>query len=413
MTGTVHDLTDSATDLDLARRVITDVQAVTPDRVIADATIVCEGGRITEVRSGGPRPAQAIQGDGLLCLPGLVDTHSDGLEKELRPRRTVILPYDFALLSFEGRLRAAGVTTVFHGVGFEDGRNDDRSIAGAFRFCDVISERRSDSGALADHRVLHRLEARSPAGLPAVQARLDDSAGLVDGSPPAPPLVSFEDHTPGQGQFRDIEKFKKAIDPQLLPEGLSIDEYLEMRRAEAEAATMHRQSSFDALGQLARDGIITLLGHDLEDPEQVAHAHEQGAGIAEFPLTLEAARAAVDLGMPVVMGAPNVLRGGSHSGNVAARELIHEGLCTGLASDYLPSTLLGAMGRLMADGESLVDAVGLITAGPARLSGLTDRGRLEIGQRADLILVDPRPPWPTVRSVFRAPERPLLTFDDN
>jgi alpha-D-ribose 1-methylphosphonate 5-triphosphate diphosphatase len=413
MTGIITDLAERAADIDPTRVVITDVQAVTPDRVITDATIVCEGGRITELRSGGPRPAQAIQGDGLLCLPGLVDTHSDGLEKELRPRRTVILPYDFALLSFEGRLRAAGVTTAFHGVGFEDGRNDDRTIAGAFRFCDVITERRSDPGALADHRVLHRLEARSPAGLPAVQARLDDGAGLVDGSPAAPPLVSFEDHTPGQGQFRDVEKFKRAIDPELLPEGLSIDEYIEMRRVEAEAATAHREASFEALGQMARDGIITLLGHDLEDPDQVAHAHEQGASIAEFPLTLEAARAAIELGMAVVMGGPNVLRGGSHSGNVAARELIREGLCTGLASDYLPSTLLGAMGRLVADGESMVDAVGLITAGPADLSGLTDRGRLEVGQRADLILVDPRPAWPTVRSVFRAPERPLLAFDEN
>ena len=390
---------------------ITGVDAVTPDRVIVDATVVCEHGRIVDLGSGGRRLPRAIHGHGMLCLPGLIDTHSDGLEKELRPRRTVLLPYEFALLSFEGRLRAAGVTTVFHGVGFENGRSDDRTIEGASRFCEAIDARRAEDGALADHRILHRLEARSPDGLPAVLARLDRSESRASGPASTPPLVSFEDHTPGQGQYRNLERFKTAIDPELLPEGLSLDEYVARRVAEGEAAAGQRARSFDSLGELARSEAITLLAHDLEDPEQVVAAHENGAGIAEFPVTLEAARAAKERGMAVVMGAPNVLRGGSHSGNVAARELIQEGLCSGLASDYLPSTLLGAFGRLVADGVAVVDAGRLITAGPAALAGLTDRGRLEPGARADLILVDRRGSWPTVRSVLRASERPLIPAD--
>lgn len=374
-----------------------DVRAVTPYGLVDGAVVVSEAGRIVEVGRG-PAPAGALDGRGLLCLPGLVDAHTDGLEKEVAPRPTARFPEDFALLSFEGRVRAAGITTVFHGVSFEERSEYNRSIALANRLCDVIHERgRAGTEVGVDHRILHRLEARSPVGLDALLDRVDESRAAS----PAP-VVSFEDHSPGQGQFRDLDKFRAAIDTAKLPAGMSADEFVDRQFAAAESRLVYRERSRVRLGELARAGEIRLLAHDLEDAAQVAESHGWGASVVEFPLTRDAAEEARRRELPVVLGAPNALRGGSHSGNVAARELVAAGLCTALASDYLPATMLAAAFRLADGACDLPAAVRLVTAGPARAIGLADRGRLEPGSRADIVLVDDRGSWPEVRGVWRA-----------
>lgn len=375
------------------------VRAVTTGGVVDDATVVCEQGRVESVVAGGAAPAGALDGQGLFCLPGLIDTHSDGLEKEIRPRATVTFPIDFALRSFEGRLRAAGVTTVFHGVGFEEKPAYHRTIELAEHLCEVIGERAASEDAPVDHRVLHRLEARTPVGYDAMVRLLP---APVPGEPA--PLVSFEDHTPGQGQFRDVAQFAAAVDPATLPPGVSAEAYVAERMAEGEALLGERQRNLDRLTEQVAAGAIRLLAHDCEDAADVVAAHGWGARVAEFPLTAGAASAARELDMAVVMGAPNVLRGGSHSGNIAAEELVSQGLCDVLASDYQPSTLLAAVFDLARRGVApLEQAVSLVTAGPARMVGLHDRGRLESGCRADLVLVACRDRWPEVRAVWRAP----------
>jgi alpha-D-ribose 1-methylphosphonate 5-triphosphate diphosphatase len=158
------------------------------------------------------------------------------------------------------------------------------------------------------------------------------------------------------------------------------------------------------LGSLARAGQIRLVGHDPDSPDAIAALRDRGGSVAEFPTTIEAARAARDLGFPVVMGAPNVLRGASHSGNVSAGELVAAGLVTGLASDYLPSGLLAAAFTLARTGPgSLPESVALVTSGPAGVAGLPDRGRLAPGCRADLALVDDTAAWPVAAATLRAP----------
>jgi alpha-D-ribose 1-methylphosphonate 5-triphosphate diphosphatase len=164
-----------------------------------------------------------------------------------------------------------------------------------------------------------------------------------------------------------------------------------------------RAEALEWLGGLARSGAIRLLGHDPTNAAEIDELVARGAAIAEFPTTLEAAAAARERGLWVVAGAPNVLRGGSHSGNVSGTELAARGLLTALASDYLPSGLVAAAFLLAARGVvSLPTAVALITAGAADAAGLDDRGRLAPGTRADLVLVHPGDPWPVVRSVLRA-----------
>lgn len=370
------------------------VRAVMPDRVLDDARIAVREGRIAEVSSHPGGSGADVDGGGAYCLPGLVDVHSDGLERERMPRPGAAVPWRFALLSFEGKLRAAGITTVFHGAAFEesDGSLKARSVEVALELCHQVADR---GDGPVDHRVLHRLDVRSAGGLAALQARLAEVG--------APAVVSHEDHTPGQGQYADRTYYEKFI---MGTRGLSAEE----ARAKVDAFVEAREANLDVrdaalsfLGGLARAGEVRLLGHDPASAAEIAALADRGGAVAEFPTTVEAAVAARDRGMPVVMGAPNALRGSSHSGNASARDLVARGLVTALASDYLPSGLLAAPFLLAADGVTpLPAAVRLVTGGAAETVGLPDRGTLTPGARADLVLAEAGQPWPVVRAVLRA-----------
>ncbi|MPY81059.1 MAG: alpha-D-ribose 1-methylphosphonate 5-triphosphate diphosphatase [Actinophytocola sp.] len=371
------------------------VTAVLPDAVLDDALIAVRDGRIAAVEPHRPGIEPDVDGQGMLCLPGLVDVHSDGLEKERRPRPGAELPMEFAVLSFEGKLRAAGITTVFHGAGFEDSKAGglDRSVATAERTCDVVADR---TEGLVDHRILYRLDVRCPDGLAALQRRLGEQGDTAA-------LVSHEDHTPGQGQYADRGYYERYLSG---TKGLSesaaraeVDELITERATKLDV----RERSLAWLGELATAGRIRLLGHDPDSAAEIDDLRARGGSVAEFPTTVEAAAAAREHGLPVVMGAPNVLRGGSHAGNVSGRELVSRGLVTALASDYLPSGLLAAA-LLLADEIGLPAAVGLVTSGAAEVAGLADRGAVAPGLRADLTLVAGGRRWPDVRAVMTGGE---------
>lgn len=373
------------------RLAFTDVRAVLPDRVVDGATVVAEGGVIIEVGEAGPPDAHAIDGRGAYLLPGLVDTHSDGLEKEIQPRAGAPVPIPFALRSFEGRLRAAGITTVFHGVAFEDHHSYGRSVELAEQCCSVIT---GYDRSLVDHRVLFRLDARSEVGLDALLPCLEGHRT---------PLVSLEDHTPGQGQFRDLSRFTASVAARDASSSDEAERLVRQRIAERDEMLLHVERNRSAVAELASSGQITLLAHDAEGTDDIDDAWRRGATVAEFPLSVEAARAAHRRHMAVVMGAPNVLRGGSHSGNAAAEPLVAAGLCDVLASDYLPPSLLAAVFGMAGRGVvSLPDAVALVTSRPAAMAGLDDRGRIAEGLRADLTLVDVHDGWPRVLGTWRA-----------
>ncbi len=381
---------------------ITNALAVLPDRLVRNATIIVRDGLFHSVEEGGSRTPDAIDAHGVICIPGIVDTHSDGLEKEFRPRPGVELPLDFALRSFEGRVRAAGVTTMFHGVGFEDNEGTGRTVRLADDLCTAVQSRSGDSDALIDHRLLYRLDARDGLGFDALATRLVSTEFTQEGHRGTPPLVSFEDHTPGQGQYSDRSFFERYL---MGTRGLTVLEAtqaVEQLISERESLLDNRTRALTWLTDRAHAGRIQLMAHDPTDAADVADAQTWGARIAEFPTTIDAARSAKASGLSTVCGAPNVMRGKSHSGNVSAAELISLGLCDGLASDYLPAALLGAAGSLI--NRQICDPVtafALITQGPARIVGLTDRGRLEPGLRGDLILLRLQGALPTVRFVHR------------
>jgi alpha-D-ribose 1-methylphosphonate 5-triphosphate diphosphatase len=367
------------------------VRAVLPRRVVEDAVVVVRDGVVAAVEPHRPGIESYVDGQGLLCVPGLVDVHSDGLEKERLPRPGAELPLEFALLSFEGKLRAAAVTTVFHGAGFEQshGRGLARSVETALAVCQAVDDR---TDGLVDHRILYRLDVRCPEGLAGLQKRLSE----VDGTA----LVSHEDHTPGQGQYADRRYYERYLvgTRGMTPEQAS--EHVDQLVADRNGRLGVREDAMAWLGEQAHAGRVRLLGHDPSSASEIEGLAARGGSVAEFPTTVEAAEEARRRGLPVVMGAPNVLRGGSHNGNASGRELVARGLVTALASDYLPSGLLAAAFALAGDGlVSLPEAIGLVTAGPAEVGGLSDRGRLEPGLRADLALIATGARWPVVRSV--------------
>jgi alpha-D-ribose 1-methylphosphonate 5-triphosphate diphosphatase len=381
----------------MAVQLLSNVRAVVGDRIIEAASVASEDGRILSVEENRSY-AGAIDGRGAFCLPGLVDSHCDALEREVSPRPTVTFDPEFALRSLEARFLGAGITTACHGVSFAGEGDRMRSPEMAADLVNVIAARRA-VGARMDHRVLFRLPARSTGSV-------DRAVECLPAGQPAGdvPLLSFEDHTPGQGQYRNLEMYKAAIPADHRASIGDIDAEIARRMAEAEAMLPVREVNLGRVRKLAETGSARVLAHDCVDAGEVAEARRWGAAVAEFPVTIEAARAARDQQMPVVLGAPNVLLGGSHSGNASAEELIALGCCTGLASDYAPSTMLAAAFDLARRNViEFTAAMALITAGPAEAIGLRDHGRLAPGCVADIILVELDGSWPRVACVLASP----------
>ncbi|GAB3537625.1 alpha-D-ribose 1-methylphosphonate 5-triphosphate diphosphatase [Arthrobacter tecti] len=367
------------------------VRAVTPRGVLEDQLISIADGIIESVSSHPAGVRADDDGGGALCLPGLVDLHSDALAREYRPRPGASLPVDLAVQSAEGNLLAAGVTTVFHAVAFQA-----KSAVGVpigSPWAPAVHAAVVDyQDPRIDHRVLHRLDVRCEDGVRMFREQL---SGV--------PLVSYEDHTPGQGQYRDRQVMERWLQEahHMSPRQAvtHVDELIDSR----DSSLPFRDEVLGWLGSLAGAGAIRLMAHDAVTPAEIDELISRNATIAEFPTTLEAARYAVDRGIATVAGAPNVLLGGSHSGNVSALELARAGALTVLASDYLPSTLLAGAFEVASLGHAtLPEAVAMVSANPAAAVGLSDRGSLEAGQRADLVLCSDAGARPRVLRTFTA-----------
>nr|WP_238362660.1 alpha-D-ribose 1-methylphosphonate 5-triphosphate diphosphatase [Actinopolymorpha pittospori] len=380
--------------------VVSNVRVVLDDRVTDPASVVVERGVIVAVVERKHPLVGDVDGGGLVLMPGLIDVHSDALEKERVPRPTAVLPWDFALASFETKLVGAGVTTIFHGAAFQNktAHGVTRTPTTALDICETVDRHRSARvDHRVDHRVLHRFAIRSEDGANSLRERLRAHAEDAE-----PILLSHEDHTPGQGQYANVAHF---VDARVASgaDRAEVTAQVARRMAEAHLTDHVREANFSWIEGLVRAGRVRLLGHDPDSAEAVDALVERGGRVAEFPTTLEAARRAREVGLLVVAGAPNVLRGGSHSGNVAATELISHGLVDALASDYLPTGLLGSVAALVRRGlTSLPEAVALVTAGPAAVAGLGDRGRIAPGLVADFALVDDRTSWPHVVTTLKA-----------
>jgi alpha-D-ribose 1-methylphosphonate 5-triphosphate diphosphatase len=371
---------------------LTNVRIVLPDDVIERGAIELGDGVITAIVAGdAPTGAKGIDGRGLTALPGLIDLHGDKLEREIEPRPGSLFPLEIGILEYDKRLAANGITTAFAAISFHD--------IGLSKLLRTIDYGRAIAAAITRLRpellVDLQLHARCEITHTTV---LDLAHELIVADQVA--LISLNDHTPGQGQFRDIERYieRNAVQYGLSREDFAAHTYRRIALAD------ERRPDIDQLGTLtwsARDRGIVLASHDDDTPQKVSLVRGLGVTISEFPVSLEAAQAARSNGMHITMGAPNVLRGGSHSGNLSGREALSAGLVDALASDYAPVALLQAAWMASAEGLlPLPAAIGLVTSGPAAAAELPDRGRLAVGLRADLALIE-MGAFPRVRATIR------------
>jgi alpha-D-ribose 1-methylphosphonate 5-triphosphate diphosphatase len=372
---------------------------------IAHGSVLIRDGLIADLSSGVSAAGEDLGGEYL--LPGVVELHTDHLEYHLSPRPGVQWDPLPAVLACDAQLTAAGATTVFDAVRIGTGGTGKRNAAtGAARHLADSIELAAEAGLLrADHAIHVRCEVSCPDCLDAFGEFADD---------PHVRLVSLMDHTPGQRQYADIEVFKRYHIGRGHVTEAGFDAFVApLIERSARYADVHRR----AIAQLAAQRGITLATHDDATREHVAESVALGVRICEFPTTVLAAGAADSCGQHIVMGAPNLVRGGSQSGNVAAAELLERGLLHILSSDYVPSSPLQAVFQLAADGVlGLADGARLISGNPARSVGLDDRGEIAVGQRADLVRVQPhdlpateRHPLgrrvPVVRAVYRQGDR--------
>lgn len=368
------------------------------DDEILHGSVHIRDGEIADITAG---PAAGEDLDGDLLIPGLVELHTDHLESHARPRPGTRWDPVPAVLAHDVQLSGAGVTTVFDAVriGTLEGRDDETTFA---RSLAAGIEQAQQAGIT---RVEHFIHLRCEVSAPSVVAEFeafDDVSSLR--------LASLMDHTPGQRQYADVEAYRRyMLGKGRLPAD-AIEQFIAQLK---EIALEHSVPNRKAIAGLAADRGIALATHDDATVEHVEEAASFGVRISEFPTTEVAARAARERDQLVVMGAPNIVRGGSQSGNVAAAALLDLGLLDILSSDYVPSSPLQAIVQLDADGRCpLVEGVRLVSGNPARAVGLDERGVIAVGKRADLVRAHPhalpatpRHPRghvvPVVRAVYR------------
>lgn len=372
---------------------LSDLKLILPDRVLACGSICIEGERIAEVIEG-PAPAAvaAWHLHGMTALPGMIDMHGDMVEREIEPRPGVHLPFDIALIELDKRLAANGVTTAYAAISFAE-LWDKRELRREERAREIVAAIHQHRAALlTDMRVHARFEVTNRRAPPVLLELI--AAQQVD-------LVSVNDHTPGQGQYRDLEKYVKTI-----ADWRSISADTAATMTQDRIAQMRQTPpAWDVVREvtaLSASHRLPIASHDDDTCEKVGFMAELGATISEFPVTLEAAEEARRRGMHVVMGAPNALRGGSHSGNLSAMDAIAAGVVDMLAADYHPAALLQAAYAIAARGVlPLHQAVRLIGQNVAEGLGLRERGVLAARHYADIALVEEGPLRPRVRGTLR------------
>lgn len=375
--------------------VIGNARIVLADRVIECGWIAFADGRVAEIAEG-RAPGAHIDAAGDLFMPGLVELHTDHLEAHYVPRPKVFWDPTAAVISYDGQLATSGITTVLDSlrVWREDGAEDVDGRAGILAA--AITAAREASLLRADHF----LHLRCEIPMPDVVAEASELVARPDVR-----LMSLMDHTPGQRQFRDEAKLRDYYRGK--GAGMT-DAELDVLFARRFAyQRTYAADNMRAIVALAHQHDIPLASHDDTTDENVADAVRDRVSVAEFPTTMEAARGLHRAGIDILMGAPNVVRGGSHSGNIAAVDLAREGLLDILSSDYVPSSLL--MGALQLPERvpaiDLASAVRTVTKTPAEAVGLADRGEIAPGKRADLIRVHVAGGIPVVRSVWREGQR--------
>ncbi|MGY6635146.1 MAG: alpha-D-ribose 1-methylphosphonate 5-triphosphate diphosphatase [Alkalilacustris sp.] len=356
--------------------VLTNARLVLPDEVVLGSLRIVDG-RIAGIDTGpGTRPG-AIDCEGDHVAPGLIELHTDNLERHMMPRPGVDWPHGPAILAHDAELASVGVTTVFDALRVGSERPETAGTGRYRAYARPVASAILDMRARGALRISHFLHLRAEICSDTLEEELADF-----GPGDRVGIVSLMDHTPGQRQFADLTQLRTYMQGKYGLSEAEFDAHVARRRGLGERMRARHEA---AAVEGARHLGAILASHDDTTPDHVVASARHGARLAEFPTTPEAARACRAHGIAVMMGAPNLIRGGSHSGNVSAADLSRAGLLDILSSDYVPAALLMAAVRLGTAMGCMAEGLARVTAAPADAAGLADRGRLGAGLRADLI----------------------------
>jgi len=367
---------------------LANAQLVLADQVL-HGSITIEEGIITDINEGDVVSNGALDCQGDYVVPGLVELHTDNVERHIEPRPEVDWPHLPALLAHDAELASTGITTVFDAMRVGSIHSDKgRYVDYARKLADELLAAR-DEGLFKISHFLHlRAEICSETLLQELAAfGPEDRAGIV----------SLMDHTPGQRQFRDLTALKTYVAKKRGMNDAEFEEHVKNLLSLQDRFGAKHETG--AVAEASRLGAV-LASHDDTTAEHVATSAKNGVGFAEFPTTVEAAQACRVHGIAVMMGAPNLIRGGSHSGNVAAEELARMDLLDIVSSDYVPAGLLLSAFHLATLWNDLPRAIATVTRNPSKAAGLSDRGELKIGTRGDVLRVRRLQAGPILRSVW-------------
>lgn len=358
-------------------------KVITENTILENHAVVVKGDVIHAIIHEGEissyRDARLINANGGYISPGFIDIHSDYIESVVSPRPSCVMDFNLSLREAEKILIGHGITTMFHSLSFyrkEKMTNKHiRHLENMQRMVDTIHQAHHQL-----HMIRHRLHARF---------ELDNIQGidqLMDNiHEDKVHLLSFMDHTPGQGQYRNLEIYRENIK---IHRNLSDDE-VSVLIAERKSTELLTMEKITEVAELAQAKGIAIASHDDDHVQKLELVKSYGTTISEFPITLDVAREAKQQGLQTIIGAPNILLGGSHSGNLSATEAIEYGYADILCSDYYPAALLHAIFQLHDKGEDLHKMFMMVTLNPAEAVSMdAEIGSIKPGKKADLLMIE-------------------------
>ena len=363
---------------------------------IVETTVTFSDGVIAEI--GGSLQGEVIDAAGHIVAPAMIDVHGDAFERQLMPRSGVFFPTEAAVIDTDRQLASNGIGTAYHAItlSWEPGL---RAIARGRELMEVMQ--RLAPRLTVENRVQLRWETFAFEALDIIDWALRG---------PLLPSIAFNDHTSMTMRAYDVPIQERGFElsPDFSVAALDDARMKQRTKSKAERAGLSNEdyvallanvwsrrsdvpSMIARVAELGRAAGAPMLSHDDTRAETRSYFRDLGAAVAEFPMVMEAAQAARDNGDPIIFGAPNAARGGSHIGSLAAADMVEDGLCDALASDYFYPAMLTAVARLNRENRApLPELWSLVSSGPARAMGLSDRGEIRVGQRADLVMLD----WP-------------------
>ena len=377
-----------------SEQILSNARIVTAEREFL-GSVQLKDGLIAAVDEGVSQLPQAQDLGGDYLLPGLVELHTDNLEKHMSPRPGVDWPSTSAVLTHDAQIVAAGITTVFDALSIGDINPRGRRMQQLPAMIEAIAAAEAAGQTRAEHRLHLRCELCHPDALTLYRDLVEH---------PLVSLVSVMDHSPGQRQFAKVEKYREYYMGKYHLSPAEMEEFLQEQIANSRQYSDRQRR---AIVEDCHGRGISVASHDDATLAHVQESADFGMAIAEFPTTLEAAEASHQRGLKVLMGAPNVVRGGSHSGNIAAAELARHGVLDILSSDYYPASLLHAAWLLAGQDNDydLPAAIATVSRAPARAAGMDDRGEIGVGLRADLLQARVQGQQPVIQQVWRQARR--------